>query len=113
MRALAVVCLAMGTMAAQTPDLQGVWVNNDATPLERPKALEGRPLLTDAEVAELKQRADRIFKGGTKSDFPGGDSVFLSALQDLDHYKNPNATGGVEEMVERVFENRTSLIVDP
>ena len=27
------------------PDLQGVWVNNSATPLERPKALEGRPFL--------------------------------------------------------------------
>ena len=25
------------------PDLQGVWMNNRATPLERPKALEGRP----------------------------------------------------------------------
>ena len=24
------------------PDLQGIWVNNSATPLERPKALEGR-----------------------------------------------------------------------
>jgi hypothetical protein len=29
------------------PDLQGVWLNNSATPLERPKALEGRPSLTD------------------------------------------------------------------
>jgi hypothetical protein len=25
------------------PDLQGVWLNSSATPLERPKALEGRP----------------------------------------------------------------------
>jgi hypothetical protein len=32
------------------PDLQGVWLNNSATPLERPKALEGRPSLTDAEL---------------------------------------------------------------
>ena len=32
------------------PDLQGVWLNNSATPFERPKALEGKPLLTDEEV---------------------------------------------------------------
>ena len=42
------------------PDLQGVWLSNSATPLERPKALEGRLTLTDAEVAELKKRADRL-----------------------------------------------------
>ena len=120
---LAVLALTTVTAAAQTrnpppasdrkPDFQGIWISKSATPLERPKALEGRPLLTDAEVAELKARAARIFKGDAKSDFPGGDSVFLSALGNLDEYKNPNATGGVEEMVERVFENRTSLIVDP
>ncbi|MCU1339053.1 MAG: hypothetical protein JWO19_4634, partial [Bryobacterales bacterium] len=33
------------------PDLQGVWANNIATPLERPKELEGRALLTDQELA--------------------------------------------------------------
>ena len=37
------------------PDLQGVWLSNSATPLERPKALEGRPFLTDDEVTELKK----------------------------------------------------------
>jgi hypothetical protein len=120
---LTVLSLTAVTAAAQTrhphpasdgtPDFQGVWISRSATPLERPKALEGRPLLTDTEVAELKKRADRIFSGGTKSDFPGGDNVFLSALENLDQYKNPNATAGIEDMVERVFENRTSLIVDP
>ena len=37
------------------PDLQGVWLNNSATPLERPKALEGRPSLTDQEVSALRR----------------------------------------------------------
>jgi hypothetical protein len=95
------------------PDFQGVWLSQSATPLERPKSFEGRALLTDAEVTELKTRADRIFKNGTTSDFPPGDSVFLAALGDLDHFKSPTATGGADDMVERVFENRTSLIVDP
>src|SRR5262245_12101224 len=38
------------------PDLQGVWQNNDATPLERPKELEGRAFLTEEEVALLETR---------------------------------------------------------
>ena len=46
------------------PDLQGVWLNSSATPFERPKSLEGRQLLTDDEVAELRRRADRLFKDG-------------------------------------------------
>ena len=51
------------------PDLQGVWKNNSATPLERPKALEGKALLTDEEVAELKKRAARLFDVKVNSDF--------------------------------------------
>jgi hypothetical protein len=111
------------TAAAQTfnppptsegkPDLQGIWISRSATPLERPKALEGRLLLTDTEVAELKRRADRIFKDDTKSDYSPGDNVFLAALANLDQFKSPTATIGADDMVERVFENRTSLIVDP
>lgn len=46
------------------PDLQGVWVNKRATPFERPATLQGRQSLTDAEVAELERRANRIFWGG-------------------------------------------------
>ncbi len=35
------------------PDLQGVWLANRATPLERSAALAGKPFLTDEEVKEL------------------------------------------------------------
>jgi len=94
------------------PDLQGVWLNDSATPLERPQALEGRQFLTDAEVAELRKRADRLFKG-TNADFAGGDAVFLAALADIDRFKSSTATGSTFEMIEREFDNRTSLIVDP
>lgn len=93
------------------PDLQGVWLDSSATPLERPKALDGRQFLTDAEVAELKQRADRIFKTGD-SDAANGDNVFLAALANPKQFKN-NATGGAEYMIDRIFDNPTSLIVDP
>ena len=94
------------------PDLQGVWLNNSATPLERPKALEGRQSLTDDEVAELRKRADRLFKN-TNADFAGGDAVFLAALADVETFKSTTATGTTFEMIEREFDNRTALIVDP
>jgi hypothetical protein len=94
-------------------DLQGVWLSSSATPLERPRGLEGKPFLTDAEVAELKKRAQRLFKQGN-SDFASGDNAFLAAYANVEQYKNPNiSTGGAEDMVDREFDNRTSLIVDP
>ena len=95
------------------PDLQGVWLNTSATPLERPKALEGRPSLTDAEVANLKRNADRLFKDGN-ADLPVGDNLFLAALANPDQYRSPNgANRSAAYMVQREFDNRTSLIVDP
>jgi hypothetical protein len=94
------------------PDLQGVWLSKSATPLERPKALEGRALLTDQEVAQLQERASRMFKNGN-SDFAAGDAVFLAALGTNDRFKSPTSTHGSEEMIEREFDRHTSLIVDP
>jgi hypothetical protein len=94
------------------PDLQGVWLSNGATPLERPKALEGKSFLTDEEVRQLKTRADRLFKD-EDGDAAPGDNFFLAALSNPEHYRNPNATGGAADMIEREFDNRTSLIVDP
>mgnify|MGYP003333589568 CR=1 FL=1 len=43
------------------PDLQGVWANNNATPLERPKELEGRERLTDAGRELAAQTAEVVF----------------------------------------------------
>src|ERR1700686_3740533 len=79
------------TVAGQ-PDLQGNWVNKNATPLERPKQLEGREFLTDAEVAELKARAIRIFGDGN-SDAANGDAVFLAALASVARYKSETPPG--------------------
>jgi hypothetical protein len=94
------------------PDLQGVWISNTATPLERPKQLEGKARLTDEEVAEFRRRAERLFKSGD-SDFAVGDGVFQAVLTNPDRYTNPNATHGANEMVDLEFDNRTSLITDP
>ena len=94
------------------PDLQGVWLIHTATPLERPKALEGRARLTDEEVAEFRRRAERLF-GATNSDFAVGDGVFQAVLANPEKYTNPNSTHGATDMIDLEFDNRTSLIVDP
>src|SRR5262245_25070774 len=95
------------------PDLQGVWANNDATPLERPKELQGRQLLTDAEVAVLKKRAAELFNGETDAAF--GDSVYLAVLKEAKDFKSTDKTGNYNHfwIVDREFDNRTALITDP
>ena len=94
------------------PDLEGNWLNRSATPLERPKELEGRATLTDAEVAEFKKRADRLFKHG-HNDYAAGDNLFNAVLANPEHYKSRTATSTSEDMVDWEFDNRTSLITDP
>ncbi len=94
------------------PDLQGVWLNTSATPFERPQALAGRQFLTDDEVAELSRRADRIFKQND-ADLAIGDTLFLTALADVDAFRRRGANRSSNFMVEREFDNRTAQIVDP
>jgi hypothetical protein len=94
------------------PDLQGTWISKTATPLERPKALEGKVLLTDEEVAQLRARAEQIFKNG-HSDFAAGDAVFLAALAGPDRFTSVTSTHGSEDMIEREFDHHTSLVTDP
>jgi hypothetical protein len=96
------------------PDLQGVWANNVATPLQRPKALEGKTTLTDQEVAALKEAADKLFEGGGDAAF--GDQVFEAALAKAKSFTSSDGkTGDYNHfwLVERDFDNRTSLITDP
>jgi hypothetical protein len=96
------------------PDLQGVWGNNDATPLERPKEVEGRATLTDAEVAALKARAAKLFGG--EGDAAFGDDVFISALRDAKEFKSYDKQVGNYNnfwIVDRPIDNRTSLVSDP
>src|SRR5262245_47098263 len=94
------------------PDLHGVWVNNRGTPLERPNELADRPLLQDAEVLQLQQRADRLFKNGA-SDHPSPDDAFRAAFNNVTEYKSVNATQSSFYDVDLVFDNRTALVIDP
>ena len=105
--------------ADNQPDLQGVWANNVATPLQRPKEFEGRAFMTDGEMNALKQSAARLFDNGA-SDAAFGDSVFLTALANVKGtqkgFKSVDGQTGDYNtvwMVTRNWTNRTSLIVDP
>ena len=106
------------------PDLQGVWANNNATPLERPAVLAGRTTLTDEEVAVLKSKAGELFNGEGDAGF--GDEIFRSVLesvkggQSAPYRKAPDfgsdlGTGDYNSfwLVQREWDNRTSLITDP
>jgi len=100
------------------PDLQGFWVNNIATPLERPKELATRPTLTDAEVAAMRHKAQELFSGNGDAAF--GDTVFMTVWANLQGIKSgfkstDGETGDYSSVwtVEREWENRTSLITDP
>ena len=97
------------------PDLQGVWANNNATPLERPEVLGDRATLTPEELAALQARATDLFSLES-GDAAFGDSVFAAALAEADSFTSRDAgTGNYNQfwLVERDWDNRTSLIVDP
>jgi hypothetical protein len=95
------------------PDLQGTWMNRSATPLERPKQLEGRRFLTDAEVKQMQKRSDQLFNDGS-SDYLDSDTLFDAVLARADIYKDPTGPLEGNDVTLRLeFDNRTSLIVDP
>jgi hypothetical protein len=100
------------------PDLSGVWEHNAATPVERPDELAGRALLTDDEVAAIKQKAAELFSGDGDAAF--GDAIYLAALHNVlgkekGFKSRDTGTGDYNSfwIVGRWFENRTSLITDP
>ncbi len=94
------------------PDLEGVWENNSATPLERPKQFADKPLLSDDEVATLERRAKQLFGPDAEATF--GDALYTTLLADA-RPRGLGATGSYSQnwLPDRYFERRTSLITDP
>ncbi|MEQ1729917.1 MAG: hypothetical protein ABL982_16245 [Vicinamibacterales bacterium] len=82
------------------PDLQGLWLNDTATPLERSAALEGRASFTPAEAAAYEQRyqLDRTVALSRNKDFE-----LDASASDLDTYEPGKLLPG----------GRTSMITDP
>jgi hypothetical protein len=100
------------------PDLQGVWANNNVTPMTRPTQWKDKATITDAELEELKRL---VAQNATD----GGDAIFQNLVQLALDAKDKGgkftqnsydpSTGNYNEfwMVEREWDHRTSLIVDP
>jgi hypothetical protein len=78
------------------PDLQGVWVFNSLTPMERPEATAGKASLSDEEVAAIEERANqnRFKDSAPAAGDPGTYNRFW--------------TGELARATKR-----TSLIIDP
>jgi hypothetical protein len=100
-------------------DFQGVWSNNGATPLERPKIVADRAYLTEQEVAALRKKASELFDDGN-SDAAFFDQVFESVLENVKGTKSgfKSTDGGTGDYSSvwteaRDWDNRTSLITDP
>ena len=84
------------------PDLQGIWNNVTATPLQRPNEFKDKALLTDAEAAEFARRAaQREAEGESKptaQQTPGQRTGYASSIW--------------FETTHSLSQNRTSLLVD-
>ncbi len=98
-------------LADGRPDLQGVWLNNVATPLQRLPELADRSHLTGEEVERLTARAARIFANG-RSAFTTPEGAFRAALQNVETYIAWSTSSSIG-MIDVTFTDRTSLIVDP
>src|SRR5688572_6932709 len=95
------------------PDFQGVWANNGMTPLERPKQFGLRTTMTDAEFADLKKKAAAMMDGG---DAFFADELFTAAIEGQTKFSSADTQVGNYDQTwlsERVWDKRTSLIVDP
>jgi hypothetical protein len=93
------------------PDLSGVWENISATPLERPAQFAGKPLLSDAELADLRARAARLFAPDQDAAF--GDGFYQTLLTNVNIARLGAGTYSANWLPDRVIERRTSLITDP
>jgi len=95
------------------PDLQAMWVNDSATPLERPKAFAGRQTLSDEDFSNLQAKAAEVTDGGDA--FFGDDFVKAAIAKGSEYRSFDQKTGNYNQfwISERSLENRTSLIIDP
>jgi hypothetical protein len=75
------------------PDLQGIWTNNVATPLERPRDLAGKEFFTDEEAAAYEEQIRG--RPDTNADVVSDTAVWWEKGKTI------------------VTTHRTSLIIDP
>ena len=95
------------------PDLQGVWANNNGTPLQRPAAWAGKERLSDEEFQELMAAVAEATNPGADALF--GDQLVLAAIERTKATSYDPTTGNYNQfwIADRYFTKRTSLVVDP
>jgi len=96
------------------PSLEGVWANNNATPLERPEAWAGKERLTDEELSQVMAAAAEATDPGQDALF--GDQLILAAIERTQGTSYDPTTGNYNQfwIADRVFNtDRTSLVIDP
>jgi hypothetical protein len=81
------------------PDLQGMWTNATITAFERPKALAGKPFLTEQEVAALEEQAANRRAHADDAPTPGTVGSYNDVWFD----------SGTKVVATR----QTSLVIDP
>ena len=94
------------------PDLQGVWANNNATPLERPEIWSDKDTLSAEELAALEVAAATAVGDG---DALFGDQLVLAAIEGIEATSYDPTTGNYNQfwIAERDFTSQTSLVIDP
>ena len=96
------------------PDLQGIWANNRATPMQRPEQFGDKATLTDEELAELTNLIAE-FRDSEQAGDLLGDRLIQQALGNSTFQDFDAETGNYNAfwLVDRELDNRTSLIIDP
>ena len=99
-------------LADGKPDLQGVWTNATATPLERAPTLGTRRVYTDEEVAKVEGTARARVENDAK---PSDPNVKIGAAATLPPVGNYNQFWTDRGMNVALIngEKRTSVIIDP
>jgi hypothetical protein len=99
-------------LADGTPDLQGVWTNATATPLERPSELGNRRAFTKEEAEAIEREA----RGRVAADAaPSDPNKKIEAASSLPPVGNYNLFWTDRGMTAALIngEYRTSIIIDP
>ncbi len=117
---IAIAMCSMDAMSAEyraprladgTPDMQGVWTNSTATPLERSTALGDRRSYTKEEVAKIEGTARARVDNDSKPSDPNA-KIAAGALPSVGNYNQFWTDRGMEVAVIN-GERRTSMIIDP
>lgn len=117
---LTLALVSIGAIAAEykvprladgTPDLQGVWTNATATPLERSPALGMRRTYTAEEVAKIEGTARARVENDSKPTDPNL-KIAAAALPPVGNYNQFWTDRGMT-VADIHGEKRTSIIIDP